>query len=339
MNSRPAAGSVALDRLDEQIVRSLQLAPRAPFRRIAEALGVSEHTVARRYRTLRRNGILHVVAVVDPIALGESNWIVRVHTRPDATLEVGRALGQRPDVGWVSVSAGGAELVCAVRSHTQEQRERLLVDRLPRTAAVRDVSAAVILRRFLGGSASDWLGVEDALSAEQVAQVADGRPPRTTPQPGQRLAASDYAMLDVLAKDGRAPIEALARAADCSAGRASRRLDALLRSGVVYLDLDVAAGALGYPTSAYLWLTAPPARLEAVCLALAEHREAAFVAATSGRANVLASVTCRSLDDLYRYVTEKIGAVDGVQSCEVSPVLRRLKQAGTFMDGDRLAPG
>src|SRR3954452_15469846 len=118
--------TVVLDRLDEQIVRSLQLAPRAPFRRIAAALDAAEQTVARRYRALQRGGGLRVIAVGDPTALGESDWIVRIQTRPDATLDLGRALAQRPDTAWVSVSAGGSELVCAVRSHSQEQRERLL---------------------------------------------------------------------------------------------------------------------------------------------------------------------------------------------------------------------
>ncbi len=49
-------------------------------------------------------------------------------------------------------------------------------------------------------------------------------------------------------------------------------------------------------------------------------------------------MTCRSLDDLYRYVTESVGPIEGVQALEVSPILRRIKQAGTLVDGDRLAP-
>jgi DNA-binding Lrp family transcriptional regulator len=329
--------TVELDRLDEQIVRGLQLSPRIPFRRLAAALDVSEQTVARRYRALQRNGVLRVIAVVDPTALGESDWFVRVKTRPEATLDLGRALSQRPDIAWVSVSAGGSELVCAVRSHSQEQRERLLLDRLPRTAAVLDLSASIILRRFVGGSASDWMGLHDVLTAEQQAQLAGETEPRRDPRPGAVLTPDDYAMLAVLAADGRAPVGALSRAADCSPGRAGRRLDTLLRTGVVYLDVDLAAAALGFRTSAYLWLTVPPARLHETCTALSAHPETPFVAAISGRANVVASVTCRSLSDLYRYVTDRVGLIDGVQSFEVSPTLRRLKQAGTLVDGDRLA--
>ena len=36
-------------------------------------------------------------------------------------------------------------------------------------------------------------------------------------------------------------------------------------------------------------------------------------------------------------MTVKVGAIDGVQNMEISPVLRRLKQAGALVDGDRLA--
>src|SRR4051812_39059174 len=151
MTPASTAKTVMLDRLDEQIIRALQLSPRAPFRRIAAALDVAEQTVARRYRALQRGGVLQVIAVIEPAALGESNWLVRIQTRPEATLDLGRALAQRRDIAWVSVSAGGSELVCAVRSHSQEQRERLLVDRLPRSAAGLDVTAMALVRRGAGG--------------------------------------------------------------------------------------------------------------------------------------------------------------------------------------------
>src|SRR3954447_16239508 len=181
MVALPTAKTVILDRLDEQIIRALQLAPRASFRRIAAVLDAAEQTVARRYRALQRAGVLRVIAVVDPTALGESDWIVRIQTRPDATLDLGRALAQRPDTAWVSVSAGGSELVCAVRSHSQEQRERLLVDRLPRSAAALDVAASVAAGRFGGGSASDWLGVQDVLTPAQHRPVTEGDPARHPP--------------------------------------------------------------------------------------------------------------------------------------------------------------
>jgi DNA-binding Lrp family transcriptional regulator len=339
MSASVLPDSVTLEPLDKRIVRCLQLRPRAPFSVIAETLDVSQQTVARRFRRLQRHGVIRVIAAVDPRALGQSDWIVRVQCRPEKTLDLGRSLCRRADVAWVSVSAGGSEIVCAVRSRTQEERERLLVDRLPRTTAVLDVAASVVLRRFAGGSASDWLGVQDTLTPEQEARLGVDLPVRNPAAAGVELDGADQAMLDVLARDGRAPYGRLARAAGTTEGRAARRLATLVDRGIVYLDVDLAGAALGFPVSAYIWLTVPPAQLESACLAMASHPETPFVAAVSGRANVVASVTCRNLDHLYTYVTTRVGAVEGVQSIEISPVLRRLKQAGAMVDGDRLAEG
>jgi hypothetical protein len=52
-----------------------------------------------------------------------------------------------------------------------------------------------------------------------------------------------------------------------------------------------------------------------------------FAAATTGLANLVASVTCRSSGDLYRYLTERVGVLEGVGERESAPVLRTLKRA------------
>jgi DNA-binding Lrp family transcriptional regulator len=194
----------------------------------------------------------------------------------------------------------------------------------------------------MGGSASDWAGVQDALTPGQAEHLVAGEPPRRQAMlmdgdTREQLDQADYALLEVLGRDGRAPIGVLARASGLSEGRVTRRLARLFEVGVVYLDVDLAAAALGHPTSAYLMLTVGPAQLEAAGLAMAGHAQTPFVAAVTGRANLIASVTCRSLDELYQYVTDRVGAIDGVQSVEVSPVLQRIKQAGTMVDGERLA--
>jgi DNA-binding Lrp family transcriptional regulator len=329
------ANPVEFDRLDEQIVRGLQLSPRVPFRRLAEALDVSEQTVARRYRRLRRGGVLRVTGVVDPRALGDNDWLLRVQCRPGGASQLGLALAGREDVAWVTISAGGSEVVCALRSRSQAERDDLLVERLPQTPVVLGVAAAVLLHRFVGGSTSDWVGLRDALDAKQVERLS-----ATPAYPAGELSAlepADHVLLDLLARDGRTSYAVLARKSGLSEGRVSRRLDVLQSSGTLYFDIDLAASAVGYPTSAYLWLSVAPGRLQATGAALAEHDEVPFAAAISGPANLVASVACRSMEHLYDYVTTKLGALRGVQSVEVSPVLRRIKQAGALMDGDRLA--
>jgi hypothetical protein len=51
-----------------------------------------------------------------------------------------------------------------------------------------------------------------------------------------------------------------------------------------------------------------------------------FAAATTGPANLVAGVACRSGGDLYRYLTECVGSLDGVRETETAPILRTLKR-------------
>ena len=94
---------------------------------------------------------------------------------------------------------------------------------------------------------------------------------------------------------------------------------------------------MGFATSAYLWLTVEPGSLEPAGAEIAGHAEVPFASAITGSANLVATVVCRDTKALYRYVTTKVSAISGVRQLEISPVLRRVKQAGTWMEGPRLA--
>jgi DNA-binding Lrp family transcriptional regulator len=335
MLTTPTQKSVTLDHGDRALIRALQLAPRGSFSAIGEVLGLSEQTIARRYRRLCREGVLRIVAVVNPEALGQSSWMVRIRCRPDGTVAVANALAKRDDVGWVVLAAGGSEVVCAVRSRSREQREDLLLQRLPRTAPVLGVVASVLLHWFVGGRADDWAGYSEDLTAEQASRLA-AIGAGTGPATGSRAALEpeDQPLIDALVRSGRASYAELAAAAGISEGRAARRLAGLLRAGVVYLDVDLSAPLLGYGAQANLWLTVTPAELDAAGVALRAQPEVAFAAAISGPQNLTASVTCRDLDHLYHFATQQVGALPGVQALEISPVLRHVKQSGAVISGE-----
>ena len=328
--------SVTLDLLERQIVRCLQLQPRAPFSVIGAVLGVSEQTVARRYRGIRNDGLVRVIGAVNPRALGLHDWILRLRCRPEGTQALGTALAKREDVSWVSISAGGSEIVCALRARSQADSDDLL-GRLPATAPVLELSAVMLLNHFAGADPRDWPGVHDALTIDQAKEIIASAPAVEIDPAAAPLDSVDGALLDMLSRDGRTSYAVLARTCGLTEARVTRRVAALQASGALYFDLDLATAALGTPLSAYLWLTVPPGRIDEVGRELASYDDVHFVAAITGATNVIASITCTGMDALYLFVTERLGALDGVRSVEVSPVLRRLKQAGAITEGDRLA--
>ncbi|MEU3979321.1 AsnC family transcriptional regulator [Streptomyces sp. NPDC026672] len=325
-----------IDRTDARIIRCLQLSPRAGFARIASVLGVSEPTVARRYRRLTRTGVVRVLGVTDPQALGESTWMVRVKCRPHGTSALADSLARRDDVSWVALSAGGSEVNCVVRSLSAEQREDLLVRRLPRTTPVLGLDAAIVLHQYVGGSARYRSLFADALTDDEAARLGTAPAP-DAPRRTVELEPHDLAVMDVLARDGRTGYAELAAAAGISEGRASRSLAALLEYGIVGLDVDLAPAAFGYQVRANLWLRVAPAHLDGTGAALSALPEVTFAAAVSGPHNVFVAVMCHTLDELFGFLSTRIGALTGVQTADLVPLLLPVKQSGARMDGDRFS--
>jgi DNA-binding Lrp family transcriptional regulator len=139
--------TITTDALDRRIMSALQFDGRASFRRIAQALGSSEQTVARRYRRLREAGVLRIVVLPDPRASRESLF-VRIRTAPGAAVPIGTALARRPDVSWVTLAAAGTEVTCALRADDPRDRDELVLKNLPRLSQVTDVSTASLLHVF-----------------------------------------------------------------------------------------------------------------------------------------------------------------------------------------------
>ena len=334
--------TATIGELDAMIIRCVQLSPRIPFRAAAEILGVSEQTVARRYRRLERTGIVRVTAVLRPTAVGQSNWIVRVRCKPSGATSLAQALARRDDVSWVTLAAGGSEIVCVLRSRTSQAREELLMQRLPRTAPVLDISAAMLLHHFVGPGAADiydWAGLAELLDPPRTRSVLEtvDMSPLVADRPFD-LVPSDLDLLELLTADGRASYARLAQATGLTETRVTRRLRALVEGGALYFDVDLSVADLGLHSAASVWLTVTPAGLADAGRALAQAPEVAFAGAITGPQNLTASVVCRDVGHLYEFVTTRVGAITGVQSMEVTPVLRHVKQAGSMTDGDRLAP-
>ncbi len=109
--------TVALDELDHHLIQALQLDGRAPFRRIAEALDVSDNMIARRYRRLSAEG-LRIVSRTVPERVGESSWLLRIQSTPDSTAKLAQAIAKLPEASYVSVDAAGTQIRTAVSPPT-----------------------------------------------------------------------------------------------------------------------------------------------------------------------------------------------------------------------------
>ena len=308
---------VETDELDQLVTQALQHDGRASFSRIAEVLGVSERTVARRYQRLRGARVLRVYGHCRPEVVGGTNWLLRIECMPDAAERIASALAARANTNWVRLTPGGTEIVCGLRADADD----VLLTHLPRMQRVVGFTAHCVLNRFRGED-PQWHDWDERLSAEQSA--AFPRPVAATGLP--QLDDVDRAVLDVLVVDGRTSLADIAAQVGVSESAARRRVRDLRESGALHFEVEFEPRAFGRHTEAMLWLTVQPSALASTGDRLAEHPEIAYSAATSGRTSLVASVICRDVSAFYAYFTHRIGAIPEVAQAESTLYSRTVKR-------------
>ncbi|GIF07380.1 Lrp/AsnC family transcriptional regulator [Actinoplanes siamensis] len=314
-----------IDMLDRQVTHALRINGRAGYREIGAVLGVSDQTVARRYRRLRQQTRLRVVGLPNPIELGYETWTLRLRAAPDAALQIAAALARRPDTTWVSVTSGGTEIAGSVHVPASADREALLLQKLPRTPRLVSVSAHCVIHNYVGGAVGPDLR-DDSLTGEQIAALTPDRAPEPV---AAHLTAADAPLIEALSWDGRLSFTDLAGSTGWPESTVRRRVQELFGAGSLYTDVEIEPELYGFRAVVMLWLSVAPSRVASVGAALSEHEEIVFAAATTGPTNLQATALCEDMPAFYRYVTERLSLLDGVERIESAPVLKHVKQLGS----------
>jgi len=105
--------SVKIDEIDMQIVEKLTKNGRLPFSKIAQEIGVSTDTVARRYEKLRKNNLIKVSIQINPLDLGYQAilYLNIALTNQSKTKEVVDKLSIIPGVAYLVKISGNYDLL------------------------------------------------------------------------------------------------------------------------------------------------------------------------------------------------------------------------------------
>ncbi|MBO8126588.1 MAG: Lrp/AsnC family transcriptional regulator [Firmicutes bacterium] len=136
-----------LDTLDRLILKYLQEDGRTPFTTIANAAGVAEGTIRKRYARLVEKGLAKVVAVVNPEGLGlKTRAIVGIEVEGEQGEEVATELAKLPEVRYVAISAGEHDLIIEVVVASNEELYKFLTKRLREIKGVKSSDTSMIMK-------------------------------------------------------------------------------------------------------------------------------------------------------------------------------------------------
>ena len=135
-----------LDETDAAIITLLQEDGRRPYGEIGEAVGLSEAATRQRVNRLRESGLMRIVAVTDPVALGRGVVATIALRVSGDTRAVAARLARIAEIEYVVITAGSfdviAELVCA----TEEALLDVLNDDIRSIVEVREMETFMHLR-------------------------------------------------------------------------------------------------------------------------------------------------------------------------------------------------
>lgn len=306
-----------LDELDLAIVHALQIDARAPWTRVAAAVGADAATVTRHWQDLREESLAWLTAWPTPERWSATTDVAMVLLDPRTPAA---AVDQVVRLPWVlsadDTSAGVLVLIAGAGGLPVLGERVREISGLGARVRRMDVAAAIVAED------SSWrLRV---LSRQQQRALRDpSRPDEARPPRAERVAE----VAEVLDDDPRMPAASVAKLLGVSEATARRTVDRAVAAGLLRLGCDLAMPAAGYRRGAVLWGRAhDPEGAAARAARLPEvHRVGILV----GRAPLFVGVRSRSLADLQQ-IEQAWG--DDVEVADRWTVLRGIKRNGHLLD-------
>jgi Lrp/AsnC family transcriptional regulator for asnA, asnC and gidA len=153
------SGRHKLDATERAMVELLQQDGRLTIIQLARTLGVTEVTARRKLKRLMGDGIIRVVATVDPFDVGyETPVIIGLKVHHGQMEAVAERLSLLPQVRYVGASTGRVDLIIEVVTRTNQDLADFLLNELGQVEGIMDSETNLIVRIYK--QSWDW-GIRD----------------------------------------------------------------------------------------------------------------------------------------------------------------------------------
>jgi DNA-binding Lrp family transcriptional regulator len=312
---------------DMVLVEALQVAPRAPWAAVADAIGTSAITAARRWGRLEERGAAWVTGTP-----GVSVWnahcvaYVGIRCSPGQNMAVATALAGDAHALSIDHTAGAFDLFVTVAAADLGGLYRYLVHRIDTLPGVTETHTRICTHLYRDGA--NWrLGTLPRESASRLAATTTGQSVVATPWRDE-----DSRILVQLGIDGRATYGALAKAAGTSETTVRRRLGSLVGTGAVQIRAEVAAQLAGWGVQVMLSVDAPSARLAEAAAAIARLRQVRLCATLAGTPALIVVVWLHNIESIHHFESTLVSVAPEITVTERLVALRTVKRMGRLLD-------
>jgi len=287
--------SEAVDAIDLELIRLLQKDGRQSSQLLGRCLDVHASTVQRRIKRLVNDGVLQVLAAIEPAKAGlKLGAAIGLRIEPGKVSRVIEALTSVPNVAFLSTTTGRFDAMLFAVFRDEENLSDFMERNIVALDGVRGNEAFVFLN------------------------VEKGRRIQYAPNDG----TIDSKLITLLQKDGRQSATTLGNKLGIDAAQVRRRIRHLIQDGTIRIVAIVDIAKTGMRLIAITGLQVVPGKSGQVQRRLAESPNIRFVAGTTGRFDVVTWARFNSIEELSQFVEYELGSMDGVKGSETFMCLR-----------------
>jgi DNA-binding Lrp family transcriptional regulator len=293
-----------LDDLDRKIVIALQGHGRASWTRIAEEIGTSVATVARRGQQLLQDGVVRVAVMPDINHAGDTDlFILRITCAPGTQMRVLEELSKRADLRFLALVTGSYDIFAELNLLRQDSLHARIVHEIQAIDGVQRCDTDLTLNVYK--VSHDW--VQQFAGGEE--RTEEAKVHRCAPD---HFDPVDHQIIAVMAEDGRASFRSVGTALGLNESTVRRRFETLHSRGCTNLVTLIPAPALGYESEIFLTVTVAPPFLQTVARKLTTYRGVRYVAALLSQNALLCELILPTTKHVFDFTNGVLGRLEGV---------------------------
>ncbi|MFO8102323.1 MAG: Lrp/AsnC family transcriptional regulator [Dehalococcoidia bacterium] len=291
----------ALDELDLDLIRELDIGPRRSFQQLADSLHTSRNTVRRRTQRLLDEKIVTFVTITSPPALGyRISATMAITTRPGDADAVATRLASLANVSHLLTTTGRYDIVAAALFHDLDS----MLDFMDKELG--SIPQALSTEVMIG---VNWMKfcLNPLTSIDHAFPVVPS---------SHKLDALDTSIISELENaPGQTNLELAAKLA-VSRPTLKKRIQALQDDGIIRIGTLVDPSVIGFDVLAILLIKVQKGRIKSTAARLTELAEISNLIITAGSHDMIAYANFRDTHHMSEFINDQAGRIADIVRVE-----------------------
>jgi DNA-binding Lrp family transcriptional regulator len=267
------------------------------YSELAARLGVTPKTIAKRVEGLLKSRVIAIRAQPNPFKLGLSaSALIAIKSDPSKIEYACERLGENFYVNLVQTVFGRFDILVIVYYPNWEMLHQFVNNEVYMIDGVTQVELYFIKEVF---KRYERFFEKETYTKERL-----------------KLKETDRALIEELAKDGRANPGELAEKLRLHVSTVYRRIAALQKGNIIKISGVPNPSRLAYSANAFITLDVDPKEVENICSSLQKYPEVHFIMTLNKRSGMIACVHTKDNETLYEFLKKKVSPLKGLLNTE-----------------------